>query len=72
MSALAVQLEQPGAGSLELSREGLDGYAEALARAWGAVGVGTGDRVAIYDYGSSPISYLASAAFAPYLERGAA
>ena len=72
MSALAVQLERPGAGSLELSREGLEGYAEALARAWGTLGVGAGDRVAIYDYGSSPAAYLASQAFAPYLERGAA
>lgn len=72
MSALAVQLERPGAGTLELSREGLDGYAERLARAWAAVGIGAGDRVAIYDYGSSPIAYLASTAFVPYLERGAA
>jgi phenylacetate-CoA ligase len=72
MSALAVQLERPGAGSLELSREGLEGYAEALARAWRALGVAAGDRVAIYDYGSSPVAYLASGVFAPYLERGAA
>lgn len=72
MSVLAVQLERPGAGSLELSREGLEAYAEALARAWGVLGVGPGDRVAIYDYGSSPAAYLASGAFAPYLERGAA
>ncbi len=72
MSSLAVQLERPGAGFVELSREELEGYAEALARAWAALGVGRGDRVAIYDYGSSPVAYLASAAFAPYLERGAA
>lgn len=72
MSALAVQLERPGAGTLELSPEALDAYAERLGRAWGLLGVGEGDRVAIYDYGSSPIAYLASAAFAPYLERGAA
>jgi phenylacetate-CoA ligase len=72
MSALAIQLERPGAGSLELSGEELEGYAEALARAWSALGVGAGDRVAIYDYGSSPVAYLASGAFAPYLERGAA
>lgn len=72
MSVLTVQLERPGGGSLELSREGLGGYAEALGRAWGLLGVGPGDRVAIYDYGSSPAAYLASQAFAPYLERGAA
>lgn len=71
MSALAVQLERPGAGSLELSPDGLGGCAEALARAWDVLGVGAGDRIAIYDYGSSPVAYLASQAFAPYLERGA-
>jgi len=72
MSVLAVQPERPGAGFVELSREALCGYAEALGRAWGALGAGAGDRVVIYDYGSSPVAYLASQAFAPYLERGAA
>jgi phenylacetate-CoA ligase len=72
MSALAVQLERPGAGFLELSREQLDAYAGELAGVWAELGVGAGDRVAIYDYGSSPLAYLASRAFAPHLERGAA
>lgn len=71
MSALAVQLERPG-GILELGVGGLGHYAEALGRAWDAFGVSAGDRVAIYDYGPSPVAYLASRAFAPYLERGAA
>jgi hypothetical protein len=71
MSVLTVQPEHPGAGFLELSREALAGYAEALGRAWGVLGVGVGDRVVVYDYGSSPVAYLASRAFAPYLERGA-
>jgi len=71
MSVLEVQPERPGAGFLELSREALAGYAEALGHAWSVLGVGAGDRVVIYDYGSSPVAYLASRAFAPYLERGA-
>ncbi len=71
-SVLAVQLERPGAGFLELSREALAGYAQALGHAWSVLGVGAGDRVVIYDYGSSPVAYLASRAFAPHLERGAA
>jgi hypothetical protein len=72
MSALTVQLERTGAGFVELSREALAGYAQALAHAWEVLGVGSGDRVAIYDYGSSPVAYLASHTFSPHLERGAA
>jgi hypothetical protein len=72
MSVLTVQLERAGAGFVELSREALAGYAQALAHAWSALGVGDGDRVAIYDHGSSPVAYLASHTFSPYLERGAA
>lgn len=72
MSVLAVQLEHPGAGFLELSPEALAGYAKALGHAWSVLGTRTGDRVVIYDYGSSPAAYLASQAFAPHLERGAA
>ncbi len=72
MSVLTVQLERREMGFVELSREALAGYAEALGLAWGALGVGPGDRVVIYDHGSSPVAYLASQAFAPYLERGAA
>jgi hypothetical protein len=69
---LTVQLEGPGAGFVELSRAALSEYAEALGNAWSAVGVGEGDRVVIYDYGSSPLVYLASRTFTSYLERGAA
>lgn len=72
MSVLEVQHERPGAGFMELSRDALAGYAEALGRAWGVLGVGAGARVVIYDYGSSPLAYLSSRWFAPYLERGAA
>ncbi len=72
MSVLAVQLETPGAGFLELSREELASAARTLAELWRSLGVAAGDRVLIYDYGSSPIVYLASAAFTPYLDSGAA
>jgi len=72
MSVLTVQLERPGAGFVEFSSAALEGYAEALGHAWSVLGVGAGDRVVIYDYGSSPAAYLASHAFAPHLRRGAA
>ncbi len=47
-------------------------YAETLRRCWSLFGIAKGDRVGIFDYGTSPISYLASSTFTPYLERGAA
>jgi phenylacetate-coenzyme A ligase PaaK-like adenylate-forming protein len=50
----------------------LRGYAEALRRCWSLLGLGQGDSVGIFDYGTSPVSYLASSAFTPYLRRGAA
>ncbi len=53
-------------------RNDLDAYAEVLADIWRAAGVKLGHCVAIYDYGSSPIAYLASRGVAPYLRRGAA
>ncbi|HXG52730.1 MAG TPA: hypothetical protein VNN77_15140 [candidate division Zixibacteria bacterium] len=47
-------------------------YAGALARCWSLLGVTKGDRIAVFDYGTSPLSYLASSLFTPYLGRGAA
>lgn len=57
---------------LGLDRVGLRGYAEALRRCWSLLGLGKGDTVAIFDYGTSPVSYLASSTFTPYLGQGAA
>ena len=57
---------------LPLDRPALKSYAEALARCWSLLGVAKGDKVAIFDYGTSPLSYLASASYTPYLNRGAA
>jgi phenylacetate-coenzyme A ligase PaaK-like adenylate-forming protein len=57
---------------LALDRADLKAYAEALGRCWSLLGLGKGDRVAIFDYGTSPVSYLASSAFTPYLKSGAA
>ena len=53
-------------------RNDLDAYAGVLTDIWRAAGVKPGHCVAIYDYGSSPIAYLASRAVAPYLRQGAA
>lgn len=57
---------------LALDRSDLRRYAEVLKHCWSLVGLRRGDRVAIFDYGTSPLSYLAAASFTPYLERGAA
>ncbi|MBI2359403.1 MAG: hypothetical protein HYV04_10985 [Deltaproteobacteria bacterium] len=68
------QLEYDSETSLYigLGREELAGYAEALRRCWSLLGLRRGDGVGIFDYGTSPVSYLASSAFTPYLRRGAA
>ncbi len=57
---------------LGLDRSDLAVYAETLRRCWSLLGVGKGDKVAIFDYGTSPLSYLAASAFTPYLGQGAA
>jgi phenylacetate-coenzyme A ligase PaaK-like adenylate-forming protein len=69
---LTVQMEYDPPLYIGLGRSELRTYAEALRRSWQTLGVGRGDRVALYDYGTSPAVYLASAAFVPYLSRGAA
>lgn len=71
---VAFQLEYDAETSLYigLGPDELKGYAEALRRCWSLVGLGHGDRTGIFDYGTSPVSYLASSAFTPYLRRGAA
>jgi len=67
---LEYDLEQPL--YMGLDRVALQFYAEALSRCWSLLGLSKGDRVAIFDYGTSPVSYLASSIFTPYLRRGAA
>ncbi len=72
---LIVQLERPlpdGSRYLALSPPELEAYALALARCWRLAGLGRGDRVIIFDFGASPLSYLASCLYSPFLRRGAA
>ncbi len=57
---------------LPLDEHALRDYAEALRRCWSLLGLKKGAVVAIFDYGTSPLSYLASSAYTPYLRRGAA
>ena len=57
---------------LPFDRRTLRSYAEALGRCLDLVGLKKGNAVAIYDYGTSPVSFLASAAFTPYLKKGPA
>ena len=71
---VAVQLEYDTEKALYAamdSRE-LALYAEALRRCWSAFRIGRGDCIGIFDYGTSPVSYLASSIFSPYLHQGAA
>lgn len=50
----------------------LQASAEALRRCLALLGAATGDVIAIYDYGTSPVTYLASGLYTPYLRTGAA
>lgn len=55
-----------------LDRVDLRGYVVALERSLRLLGVRPGDALALYDYGSSPVVYLASSLYVPYLRAGAA
>lgn len=55
-----------------LDRGDLKRYAAVLRRCLALLGLGPGDVVAFYDYGTSPTVYLASACYTPYLTQGAA
>ncbi len=57
---------------LPLGRRELRGWARALTYAWRLWGVERGQVVALYDYGSSPMVFLAHRGYMPYLGRGAA
>lgn len=57
---------------LGLDRRDLQRYAEALRRCVALLAPRPGDTLAIFDYGTSPVAYLASAEFTPYLRLGAA
>ncbi|MFQ5851426.1 MAG: hypothetical protein ACE5JU_12655 [Candidatus Binatia bacterium] len=70
--AFQLEYDSESALYLGLDRAALRGYAEALRRCWSLLGLGKGDTVAIFDYGTSPVSYLASSTFTPYLRQGAA
>lgn len=68
------QLESDGETALYvgLDRADLNRYARVLAQCWSVLPLGEGERVAIFDYGTSPMAYLASSMYTPYLGRGAA
>jgi phenylacetate-coenzyme A ligase PaaK-like adenylate-forming protein len=50
----------------------MEGAAQVLVHCWRGLGIGPGDRVAIYDYGTSPLTLFASSSYLPYLRAGAA
>lgn len=70
--SLQIEYNTETALYLALDRADLREYAKALTHCWSFLGLKKGDRVAIFDYGTSPVSYLASSAFTPYLSQGAA
>jgi len=57
---------------LALTPGDLAAAARALAACWRLLGVRCGDRVLIYDYGTSPLTLFASWCYVPFLNRGAA
>jgi phenylacetate-coenzyme A ligase PaaK-like adenylate-forming protein len=72
---LVLQLERPlpdGSRYISLTPGELEAYALALARCWRLAGLRRGDRVIIFDFGASPLSFLASCLYSPFLRRGAA
>lgn len=66
------QLEYDAPVFQGFSHYDLQAYADVMSDAWRQIGVKADDRVAIYDYGSSPVTYLSSRAIGPYLRQGAA
>ncbi len=71
---LSLQLEATEDHSVWLGLDGadLEHWSQALERALARWGVGPGDVLACFDYGSSPLTLLTEGTFAPYLARGAA
>ena len=61
----------PG-GRIRLAPEDLDGWASHAAWAYGLLGVGAHPVIAVQDFGSSPLSFLASALLTPGLGAGVA
>lgn len=57
---------------LALTQSDVAAAARALASSWRTLGVRKGDRVLIYDYGTSPLTLFASWCYVPWLRRGAA
>lgn len=57
---------------LGLSARELEAWTGALEAIWSRYGLARRERVAIFDYGSSPLVLLASASYTPHLRRGVA
>jgi phenylacetate-coenzyme A ligase PaaK-like adenylate-forming protein len=70
--AVIYQLEYEATAFQGFSRCDLQAYADVLSDIWRQVGVEADDRAAVYDYGSSPVTYLSSRAICPHLRHGAA
>ena len=71
---MTIELEPSGdaARYLTMDRVDLRRYAEALKRCLLLLRVEPGDILAYFEFGTSPVVYLSSSCYVPYLRRGAA
>ena len=69
---ISIQLDYDFPIYIAMDKSDLNKYANVLKECWISFGLDKGDFVEIYDYGTSPLSYLASAGFIPYLKEGVA
>jgi phenylacetate-coenzyme A ligase PaaK-like adenylate-forming protein len=70
---VALQLEATGEPPIwnALAAGELDPWAAGLARIWRRLGLGRGDTLAFFDYGSNPAVLLSTRIFVAHLRRGA-
>lgn len=71
---VALQIEATSEPPVWSSLDGrdLDAWAGAVSRLWARFGLGAGDSIAFFDYGSNPCVLLSSSIYVSHLRRGAA
>ncbi len=69
---LQVEPQEETSLFVSLSSRDMRWWCESATRSWRMLGIGKGDFVAICDYGTSPVAFLASSAFATLLRNGVA
>jgi phenylacetate-coenzyme A ligase PaaK-like adenylate-forming protein len=71
---VALQIEATSEPPVWSALDGRDlaTWAGAVSRLWARFGLGRGDSIAFFDYGSNPCVLLSSSIYVPHLRRGAA